>query len=137
MLPLRDASCQFLLEALRPHNCCSLLMRSYAINCEPLTQRCLDTLTLDFVAVVECDPGFVELGAAVRLPVARALVGLERAAPALPRDAELFGRAVPLVRRLLVELLLLGERRDGRRVGRRVLQRRRGRSAALPAWLGF
>ena len=65
MLPLRDASCQFLLEALRPHNCCSLLMRSYAINCEPLTQRCLDTLTLDFVAVVECDPGFVELGAAV------------------------------------------------------------------------
>ena len=44
---------------------------------------------------------------------------------------------LPLVRRLLVDLLLLGERRDGRRVGRRVLQRRRGRSAALPAWLGF
>ena len=40
-------------------------MRSYAINCEPLTQRCLDTLTLDFVAVVDCDPGFPELGAAV------------------------------------------------------------------------
>lgn len=40
-------------------------MRSYAINCEPLTQRCLDTLTLDFVAVVDSDPGFAELGAAV------------------------------------------------------------------------
>ena len=65
VLPLRDASCQFLLEALRPNNCCGLLMRSYAINCEPLTQRCLDTLTLDFVAVVDSDPGFAELGAAV------------------------------------------------------------------------
>ena len=65
MLPLRDSCCRFLLDALRPHNCCGLLMRSYDINCEVLTQRCLDTLTLDFVSVVEADAGFPELDAAV------------------------------------------------------------------------
>tara|TARA_B110001452_G_scaffold44162_1_gene33786 strand:+ start:119 stop:1810 length:1692 start_codon:yes stop_codon:yes gene_type:complete len=65
VLPLRDSCCRFLLDALRPHNCCSLLMRSHDINCEPLTQRCIDTLTLDFVAVVESDSGFPDLNPAM------------------------------------------------------------------------
>ena len=65
VLPLRDSCCRFLLDALRPHNCCSLLMRSHDINCEPLTQRCIDTLTLDFVAVVDSDSGFPDLNPAM------------------------------------------------------------------------
>lgn len=65
VLPLRDSCCAFLLDALRPHNCCSLLQRSHDINCEPLTQRCIDTLTLDFVAVVESDSGFPDLNPAM------------------------------------------------------------------------
>lgn len=63
VLGLRDACCRFLLESLRPHNCCHLLSRSSEVHCEPLEQRCLDMLTLDFIAVVEHDPEFPSLSA--------------------------------------------------------------------------
>lgn len=61
VLGLRDACCRFLLESLRPHNCCHLLTRATEVHCEPLVQRCFDMLTLDFIAVAEHDPEFPQL----------------------------------------------------------------------------
>lgn len=49
VLPLRDHCCEFLLGVLSSRNCCTLLWRSQEVNCEPLSQRCHDMLTLDFV----------------------------------------------------------------------------------------
>lgn len=65
MLGLRDACCRFLLDSLSAHNCCHLLSRAYEVHCEPLIQRCLGTLTLDFIAVVEHDRDFPHLSTQV------------------------------------------------------------------------
>jgi len=65
VLPLRDTCCSFLLDALQPSNCCQLLARSHEVHCEPLAKRCIDLLTLDFVSVRDCDPGFVSLDPSV------------------------------------------------------------------------
>lgn len=61
VLPLRDACCRYLLSSLRPDNCCLLLSRSQDVHCEPLAQRCLDTLAMEFVAVSEQDDDFGDL----------------------------------------------------------------------------
>ena len=61
VLGLRDECCRRLLEALRPHNCCHLLARGHEVHCEALVQRCLDVLTLEFIAVVEHDALFHRL----------------------------------------------------------------------------
>ena len=42
VLGLRDACCRFLLNALKPHNCCYLLRRADEVHREPLVQRCMD-----------------------------------------------------------------------------------------------
>jgi len=55
VLSLRDMCCNFLLNAMREHNCCEFLRRSGEMNCEPLTKKCLDWLTLDFVTVMRSD----------------------------------------------------------------------------------
>ena len=49
VLQLRDACCNFLLEALQKDNCCDLLRRSQEVHCDPLWHRCIDFLTLEFV----------------------------------------------------------------------------------------
>ena len=63
VLGLRDACCRFLVDSLRPHNCCHLLERAYGVHCELLVQRCHYMLTLDFIAVVEHDRDFPSLSA--------------------------------------------------------------------------
>lgn len=65
VLPLRDFCCAFLLDAIRPHNCCYLFSRSHEVHCEPLAERCLDFLTLAFLSVVDQDHGFPDLDPAV------------------------------------------------------------------------
>ena len=64
VLGLRDLCGRYLLDSLHPHNCCHLLSRAHEVHCEPLVQRCLDLLMLDFIAVVEHDPNFPSLSAA-------------------------------------------------------------------------
>ena len=64
VLGLRDLCCRFLIDSLRPHNCCHLLSRAHEVHCEPLVQRCLDLLTLDFIAVVEHDGEYPSLNPA-------------------------------------------------------------------------
>ena len=61
VLGLRDLCGGFLIKSLGPHNCCSLLARAHEVHCEPLAQRCLELLTLDFIAVVEHDVAFPAL----------------------------------------------------------------------------
>jgi hypothetical protein len=65
VLALRDACMRCLLDALQAHNCCHLLERAQDVHCEPLVQRCVDMLTLDFIAVVEHDDSFHRLPASV------------------------------------------------------------------------
>uniref|UniRef100_A0A7S0J2H3 FHA domain-containing protein n=1 Tax=Calcidiscus leptoporus TaxID=127549 RepID=A0A7S0J2H3_9EUKA len=65
VLPLRDSCCAFLLDAIRPHNCCHLFARSHDVHCEPLAERCIDFLTLAFPSVVEQDVDFPHLDPAV------------------------------------------------------------------------
>ena len=63
VVQLRDSCCNFLLEALRPENCCMLLARSHDVHCEQLTYRCMHTLVLEFVPVVENDASFPSISA--------------------------------------------------------------------------
>ncbi len=63
VVQLRDSCCNFLLEALRPENCCTLLARSHDVHCEQLTYRCMHTLVLEFVPVVENDARFPSISA--------------------------------------------------------------------------
>lgn len=69
VLGLRDACCRFLLDSLRPHNCCHLLSRAHEVHCELLVQRCIDLLVLDFIAVVDHDPEFAALNASAIVSV--------------------------------------------------------------------
>ena len=70
VLGLRDLCTGFLINSLRPHNCCHLLARGQEVHCEALVDRCLDLLTLDFIAVVEHDHDFPSLSASALLLMA-------------------------------------------------------------------
>ena len=111
MLRLKEACTNFLLEAVRPSNCCALWARGEAVHCPELTQRCMDMLTLDFTEVAEHDPCFAELPAAVlkdvlerdelvcgeEYEVYEALVAWYKKAPTAEKHASLL-ELLPLVR---------------------------------------
>ena len=111
VLRLKEACTNFLLEAVRPSNCCALWARGEAVHCPELTQRCMDMLTLDFTEVAEHDPCFAELPAAVlkdvlerdelvcgeEYEVYEALVAWYKKAPTAEKHASLL-ELLPLVR---------------------------------------